>query len=172
MMGTSGTGFGGNYLPQKEKALMGHSGTIGRMALCASFFLLTAETSPPVSDTATSDFCMRLANDIGIVRPAAPDGRTVWSVNAWNFGQRLIFGGSVATGIGVTPVEPATMEDYRWLENMCLPEGKGAVCKDDDGAFRLPGGIYPAGQLRSKNPFPTRPKKVTSVRFLKIVATP
>ena len=46
-----------------------------------------------------------------------------------NFGQRFILGGSAATGVGVTPVEPATVEDYQRLENMCMPEGKGAVCK-------------------------------------------
>lgn len=46
-----------------------------------------------------------------------------------NFAQRFLVGGSVATGVGVIPVEPATVEDYRRLENMCLPDGKRAVCK-------------------------------------------
>ena len=32
-------------------------------------------------------------------------------------------------GVGAMPVEPAMVEDYRRLENMCLPEGKGAICK-------------------------------------------
>jgi len=75
------------------------------------------------------DFCARLAADSGIDEPASPDGRTQWTVNAMNFGQRFIFGGSAATGVGVTPVEPATVEDYRRLEDMCLPKGKGAVCE-------------------------------------------
>lgn len=35
----------------------------------------------------------------------------------------------MATGVGVSPVEPATVEDYKRLENVCLPERKGAVCR-------------------------------------------
>lgn len=102
---------------------------IWRLALCASFFMLTSETSPPPPGAVTGDFCFRLATNSGIDRPAAPNGRTTWTVSPFNFGQRFIFGGSAATGISVSPVEPATVEDYRRLEDMCLPEGKGAVCK-------------------------------------------
>lgn len=31
--------------------------------------------------------------------------------------------------VGVIPVEPASVDDYRRLEDMCLPQGKGAICK-------------------------------------------
>lgn len=99
-----------------------------QLALCASFLFLTGQTAPPPLSTAT-DFCSRLATDSGIDRPPTSGGGTEWTVNAMNFGQRFIFGGSAATGVGVTPVEPATVEDYQRLENMCMPEGKGAVCK-------------------------------------------
>lgn len=103
--------------------------TIGHLALCASFFLLTGEAPPLPASAATVDFCSRLATNSGIDRPAAPDGRTVWTVDALNFGQRFIFGGSAATGVSVSPVEPTTVDDYQRLENMCFPERKGAVCK-------------------------------------------
>lgn len=103
--------------------------TIARVVSCATLLLLTSETTPPPPQTLAGDFCSRLAANSGIDKPTAPDGRTEWTVNAMNFGQRFILGGSAATGVGVSPVEPATVEDYRRLENMCLPEGKGAVCK-------------------------------------------
>ena len=100
------------------------------LGVCVAFLTLTAQTLPSSSDAGRrADFCSRLANDSGIDRPTAPDGGTNWTVNAMNFGQRLLFGGSASTGVGVSPVEPATVEDYQRLENMCLPEGKGAVCK-------------------------------------------
>jgi hypothetical protein len=101
---------------------------IRRLALCAPFFMLTGQTVPP-PETEAGDFCFRLAKDSGIDRPAAPDGRTTWTINALNFGQRFIFGGSAATGVSVRPIPQATVEDYERMENMCLPEGKGAVCK-------------------------------------------
>lgn len=99
------------------------------LAAFAVLFTLTGQTSPPTSTIATGDFCSRLAADSGIEKRAASDGHTGWTVNAMNFGQRFLVGGSAATGVGVAPVEPATVEDYRRLEDMCLPEGKGAVCK-------------------------------------------
>jgi hypothetical protein len=97
------------------------------LVACVSFVLFTGATLPSPAANSASDFCTRLAIASGIERPAAPDGQTEWTVNALNFGQRFIFGGSAATGVGVNPVEPATVEDYRRLEDMCLPEGKGAV---------------------------------------------
>ena len=80
------------------------------------------------AEMATADFCARLAADSGIATPAAPDRRTAWTVNALSFGQRFLVCGSAATGVGVAPVEPATVEDFRRLKDMCLPQGKGAVC--------------------------------------------
>lgn len=102
---------------------------IWRLTASVSFILLTGQTMPPSPNAVMGDFCSRLATNSGINRPAAPDGRTTWTVSAMNFGQRFIVGGSFATGVSVAPVEPATVEDYHRMENMCLPEGKGAVCK-------------------------------------------
>ena len=101
----------------------------GWLVIGLSLIGLTAQTTPPPVTASTGDFCSRLAVNSGIDRPASPDGRTQWTVSALNFGQRFLVGGSAATGIGVKPVEPATVEEYHRLENMCLPEGKGAVCK-------------------------------------------
>lgn len=102
---------------------------IGRMALCLPLLLLTSQTSPPDPDPAAGDFCLRLAANSGIGATAAADGRTTWTANALNFGQRFIFGGTAATGVSVRPVEPVTVEDYRRMEDICQPEKKGAVCK-------------------------------------------
>lgn len=86
--------------------------------------------APPVKASPTGmDFCARLAEDSGIDKPASPDGRTQWTVNAMNFGQRFLVGGAFATGVGVKPVEPATVEDYRRLEESCRPRQKGALCQ-------------------------------------------
>ncbi|MET4897455.1 hypothetical protein RN629_09850 [Sphingomonadaceae bacterium jetA1] len=90
---------------------------------------LTGAARPPETGTMTPDFCARLATDIGIDKPAAADGRTEWTINAMNFGQRVLFGGTFSTGVGVTPIEPATVDDYRRAEDMCGPDGKGAICK-------------------------------------------
>jgi hypothetical protein len=98
-----------------------------QLAFFAVLVISTGAAAPPPA-TATSDFCARLAANSGIERPATSRGLTFWTVNAMNFGQRFLVGGSAATGVGVSPVEPSTIEDYRRLENMCLPEGKGAVC--------------------------------------------
>ncbi|MEG3124482.1 hypothetical protein [Sphingomonas sp. GB1N7] len=99
-----------------------------QLAMCMSF-ILTGEALPPPTSTVTQDFCSRLAANSGIDKPSSSEGPTEWTVRAMNFGQRFIVGGSAATGVGVKPVEPATVEDYRRLENMCMPEGKGAICK-------------------------------------------
>ena len=94
-----------------------------RWAACLPLLTLMGQAAPQ------PDFCARLAADSGIDRPAAADGSTEWTVNAMNFGQRFVFRGSAATGVGVIPVEPASVDDYRRLEDMCLPQGKGAICK-------------------------------------------
>lgn len=97
-----------------------------RLAWYAPMLLLSAQAEP-VADP--GDFCTRLASNAGIERPVPPPpGPTSWTVNALNFGQRFIFGGAASTGVGVTPVEPATAKDYRRLENLCMPEDKGATC--------------------------------------------
>lgn len=98
----------------------------GRMLALAGLLMLTAQAAPPAAPVTASDFCARLAADSGIVVPA---GQPEWTVNALNFGQRWFFGGSTATGVGVEPIDPVTVEDYKRLEDMCLPDGKGAICK-------------------------------------------
>jgi hypothetical protein len=108
-----------------DKAMANYLRTI---APCV-FLLALAGQAPLPSDTKAADFCSRLAGNIGIDRPAASDGLTTWTANALNFGQRFIFGGSAATGVGVEPVEPETVEDYRRLRDMCMPGKGSAVCR-------------------------------------------
>ncbi len=79
-------------------------------------------------DPGMPNFCLRLAADGGIEVPATPPSPRVWTANAVNFRQRFFGSGSAATSVGVTPVEPVTVEDYRRVENMCRPEGQGAIC--------------------------------------------
>ena len=99
------------------------------LSVCAAFFILTGQALPLPSGAATRDFCSRLATDSGIELPVATNGPTEWTVNALNFGQRFLLGGTAVTVVGVAAIEPATLDDYRRLDNMCLPEGKGAACK-------------------------------------------
>jgi len=103
-----------------------------RLAFVASAMILTGE-APSQEQTASpvvpADFCYRLASNVGLDKPAAPDGHTFWRAKALNFVHRFVVGGSSATGLAVRPVEPATVEDYKRLDDMCMPEGKGAVCK-------------------------------------------
>ena len=90
--------------------------------------VLLGAGDPPAAD-ATGDFCQRLAQTIGLkVHPTGP-GPARWTVDAIPLAQRLVIGGSAATGMGVHPIEPATVEDYHRLEDMCQPDGKGAVCR-------------------------------------------
>lgn len=108
---------------------MGHIRNLGRAARSIPIFFVLGATLPQSEGRSSGDFCARLATNSGIDKPASPDGRTSWTVNALNFGQRFLFGGSAATGVGVRPIDPATVEDYKRLEGMCVPEGKGAVCR-------------------------------------------
>ena len=99
------------------------------LSVFAAFFILTGQALPLPPSAATSSFCSRLATDSGIELPVATNRPTEWTVNALNFGQRFLLGGTAVTAVGVGALEPATLDDYRRLENMCLPEGKGAICK-------------------------------------------
>ena len=100
-----------------------------RLLAYSAIVSVSTGAAAQLPSAATGDFCARLAADNGIDRAPTPAGPTSWTVNAMNFGQRFLVGGSAATGVGVSPLEPATVEDYRRLDTMCLPEGKGAVCK-------------------------------------------
>jgi hypothetical protein len=87
--------------------------------------------SPSPSPTAApGDFCQRLAQNIGVkVHPKAP-GPTTWTIDAVPFIRLLVpIPGSVATGMGARPIEPASAADYRRVDEMCQPDGKGAVCR-------------------------------------------
>ncbi len=95
----------------------------------AAFFALVSGSPAAQVSVPKPDFCARLAQNSGIDQPASPDGRTEWTAHAMNFGQRFLIGGSVATGVGLRPVEPATLDDYRRLDTMCTVKGKGAVCQ-------------------------------------------
>ena len=101
------------------------------MKRLASLMLLLGLTgvTAPSSGTTSATFCTRLAANMGIEQPATGDDPNSWTANALNFGQRFLVGGSAATSVGVSPVEPSTVEDYRRLENMCAPDRKGAACK-------------------------------------------
>ena len=79
-------------------------------------------------DTEGANFCQRLAADSGIELPVTRPSRSDWTANAVSLGKRVFVGGTAATSVGVSPIEPATVEDYRRVENICLPEGQGAVC--------------------------------------------
>lgn len=100
-----------------------------KVALLVSSSILLMEQGNPVTSNAGADFCSRLAANSGIDLPADAKPGAGWTADALNFGQRFLFGGSTAIAVGVVPVEPAAIEDYKRLEDMCLPEGKGAVCK-------------------------------------------
>lgn len=95
----------------------------------AALLASTGATSSAQPDAAKGDFCARLATNSGIDKPASPDGRTAWTANAMNLGQRFLLGGSAATGVGVKPIEPATVAEYKRLDDMCMMKGKGAICR-------------------------------------------
>ncbi|MEJ8630336.1 hypothetical protein P0F65_11785 [Sphingomonas sp. I4] len=95
----------------------------------AALLASTAAVSSAQPDAVKGDFCARLAMNSGIDKPAAPDGRTAWTANAMNFGQRFLIGGSAATGVGVKPIEPANVAEYKRLDDMCMMKGKGAICR-------------------------------------------
>ncbi|WP_267435711.1 hypothetical protein [Sphingomonas sp. GM_Shp_1] len=105
------------------------SSVVRAWSAAAVFLASTGATSPTQSETSKPDFCARLATNSGIDKPASPDGRTAWTAHAMNFGQRFLVGGSTATGVGVKPIEPATVADYKRLDDMCLMKGKGAICQ-------------------------------------------
>jgi hypothetical protein len=52
-----------------------------------------------------------------------------WKANALNFGQRFLVGGTASTSVDVEPIEPSTVDDYKRASEMCVAEGKGAVCR-------------------------------------------
>lgn len=97
-----------------------------RLAATIGLLTLMGQAAPTTTDKQDGNFCARMAANSRIEVPA---GQREWTVNALNFGQRWLFGGSTATGVGVEPIDPVTVEDYKRLEDMCLPDGKGAICK-------------------------------------------
>ena len=92
------------------------------IALAASFGQSAASAAEP-------DFCARLAADLGIDEPVAADGRTEWTANSLNFGQRFLWGGSAATSLGIDPPENPTVADYQRIAEYCETTKKGAICR-------------------------------------------
>ncbi|MEE4201776.1 hypothetical protein [Erythrobacter sp.] len=85
-----------------------------------------AQTDP---DTGKSDFCARLAANIGVEKTKIVDGNTQWTANALNFGQRVLFGGTAVTSVRAEPAEATSVEEYQRALGMCVAEGKGAACR-------------------------------------------
>ncbi|WP_294239611.1 hypothetical protein [uncultured Sphingomonas sp.] len=100
-----------------------------RSGIAVAGLLVSTGAIPAQPEKVSADFCARLAADSGIDKPASPDGRTKWTASAMNFGQRVLLGGSAATGVGVKPIEPATVAEYKRLDDMCTVKGKGAICR-------------------------------------------
>ena len=105
--------------------------SFGRAAvLCAAFVALTGQAPAPVAVADDgADFCTRLGRNIGIDEAKLADKKGQWKANALNFGQRFLVGGTASTSVDVEPVEPSTVEDYKRANDMCVAEGKGAVCR-------------------------------------------
>lgn len=104
------------------------TGFIRATVLCAAFVMLTGQAPVPVGEDG-ADFCTRLGRNIGLDEAKLANDKGTWTANALNFGQRFLVGGTASTSVDVEPVEPSTVEDYKRAGDMCLSEGKGAVCR-------------------------------------------
>lgn len=115
----------------------------------------------PVSATdadSAADFCTRLGRAIGLNDTKLSDAPAGWKANALNFGQRFLVGGTATTSVHVEPVEPASVDDYKRLTDMCAAEGKGAVC-------RLIGPVaFHFGWKGSRTEVPVLPGETAAVR--------
>lgn len=98
--------------------------------LCAACVTLTGQAPAPVPvpDDAV-DFCTRLGRNMGLDEGKLAEKKGGWKANALNFGQRFLVGGTASTSVNVEPIEPATVDDYKRVSDMCVAEGKGAVCR-------------------------------------------
>ena len=96
------------------------------VAACLSLAALFTQSAASATEP---DFCARLATDLGIDEPADADGRTEWTANSLNFGQRFLWGGSSATSFGVDPPENPTVADYQRIAEYCETTKKGAICR-------------------------------------------
>lgn len=98
--------------------------------VCTAFVTLTGQAPAPVLIPADgTDFCTRLGRNIGLDEAKLAEKRGGWKANALNFGQRFLVGGTASTSVDVEPVEPSTVDDYKRASDMCVAEGKGAVCR-------------------------------------------
>ena len=105
-----------------------HSFPLRAVALLAAFTALSGQALPQDTNL-TPDFCARLAKNVGVDKISVADGRTSWSANALNFGQRFLFGGTATTSVNVETIEPATLDDFRRAEKMCRAVDGGALCE-------------------------------------------
>lgn len=92
--------------------------------VCAAFVTLTGQ----VAEDAV-DFCTRLGRNMGLDEAKLAEKKGGWKANALNFGQRFLVGGTASTSVNAEPIEPATVDDYKRVSDMCVAEGKGAVCR-------------------------------------------
>lgn len=98
--------------------------------LCTAFVTLTGQAPAPVSNSEDGvDFCTRLGRNIGLDVAKLADKKGGWKANALNFGQRFLVGGTASTSVAVEPIDPSTVDDYKRVSDMCVAEGKGAVCR-------------------------------------------
>ncbi|MDG6078621.1 hypothetical protein E3U23_05370 [Erythrobacter litoralis] len=95
-------------------------------AACLSLIALSGQTT---ASAAEADFCARLAAGLGIDKPVSADGRTEWTTNSLNFGQRFLWGGSASTSLGIDPPENPTVADYERISEYCEATKKGAICR-------------------------------------------
>ena len=99
-------------------------------ALCTALVTLTGQAPAPgsISDDG-ADFCTRLGSNMGLDEAKLAEKKGGWKANALNFGQRFLVGGTASTSVNVEPIEPVTIDDYKRVSDMCVAEGKGAVCR-------------------------------------------
>lgn len=98
--------------------------------LCIALVTLTGQAPAPVpTPDDGADFCTRLGRNMGLDEAKLAEKKGGWKANALNFGQRFLVGGTASTSVDAEPIEPSTIDDYKRANDMCLAEGKGAVCR-------------------------------------------
>ncbi len=98
--------------------------------LCTALVTMTGQAPAPVpSPDDGADFCTRLGRNMGLDEAKLAEKKGGWKANALNFGQRFLVGGTASTSVDAEPIEPSTIDDYKRANDMCVAEGKGAVCR-------------------------------------------
>lgn len=98
--------------------------------LCIALVTFTGQARAPVPNPDDgADFCTRLGRNMGLDEAKLAKKKGGWKANALNFGQRFLVGGTASTLVDAEPIEPSTVDDYKRANDMCVAEGKGAVCR-------------------------------------------